>query len=74
MIFAPEDFPWEEHEDQLSWELPLFPPDDEGDTEVGSMADGHIPRQLRFRVRTCMVERSLLERNSEPRSEAPQLY
>lgn len=65
VVAAPKDFDWEEHEDQLSWELPLFPPDDEYDTENGSVAHGHNPRQIRFRMNTARAARSPSERNSE---------
>mgnify|MGYP003310830790 CR=1 FL=1 len=75
VIVAPEDFDWEDEDDQLLWELPPFPSEDEGDTEAGSMAEGHISRQLKFLVvDNGVVARSLNERNFEPRFEAPQLY
>lgn len=74
MVATPEDFDWDDDEEELSWELPLFRLDGANDNEVSSMADRHIPRQLRFRVDTGMAARSLNERNSEPRFESPQLY
>lgn len=58
-LFAPEYFEWE----------------DEGDTEAGSMSDGHIPRQLKFRLVDNGVAAIFLnERNSKPHFKAPQLY
>lgn len=48
-------------------ELPLRPPDDEAGTWSGSVADGDIPRQLKFLVDTAKAARSH-KYNSDPRS------